>query len=128
MLVVLAVFMFINLTIQILWINLVTDQGVRSVNLTDASGFEILDSALAEELYVYYDMPPEAFGIQLVYTDKLEPERVDRKKTETLSGAHTASVSDASWVVSCREPEPSTLTSQRSVRPLLASRSVLRSV
>lgn len=34
-------------------------------------------AALAEELYVYYDMPPEAFGIQLVYTDKLEPERVE---------------------------------------------------
>lgn len=33
--------------------------------------------ALAEELYVYYDMPPEAFGIQMVYTDKLEPERVE---------------------------------------------------
>ena len=32
---------------------------------------------LAEELYVYYDMPPEAFGIQLVYTDKLEPERIE---------------------------------------------------
>jgi 5-deoxy-glucuronate isomerase len=34
-------------------------------------------AALAEELYVYYDMPPEAFGIQLVYTDKLEPERIE---------------------------------------------------
>lgn len=34
-------------------------------------------AALAEELYVYYDMPPEAFGIQMVYTDKLEPERVE---------------------------------------------------
>jgi 5-deoxy-glucuronate isomerase len=32
---------------------------------------------LAEEMYVYYDMPPEAFAIQLVYTDKLEPERVE---------------------------------------------------
>ena len=32
---------------------------------------------LAEELYVYYDMPPEVFGIQLVYTDKLEPERIE---------------------------------------------------
>jgi 5-deoxy-glucuronate isomerase len=32
---------------------------------------------LAEELYVYYDMPPEAFGIQLVYTDKVEPERIE---------------------------------------------------
>jgi 5-deoxy-D-glucuronate isomerase len=32
---------------------------------------------LAEELYVYYGMPPEAFGIQLVYTDKLEPERIE---------------------------------------------------
>ncbi len=34
-------------------------------------------SELAEELYVYYDMPPEAFGIQLVYTDRLEPERIE---------------------------------------------------
>jgi 5-deoxy-glucuronate isomerase len=34
-------------------------------------------SALAEELYVYFDMPPEAFAIQLVYTDKWEPERVE---------------------------------------------------
>lgn len=32
---------------------------------------------LAEELYVYYDMPPEAFGIQLVYTDRVEPERIE---------------------------------------------------
>ena len=32
---------------------------------------------LAEELYVYYDMPPEAFGIQLVYTDAREPERIE---------------------------------------------------
>ena len=32
---------------------------------------------LAEELYVYYYMPPEAFGIQLVYTDKLEPECIE---------------------------------------------------
>jgi len=32
---------------------------------------------LAEELYVYYDMPPEAFGIQMVYTDKMEPERIE---------------------------------------------------
>jgi 5-deoxy-glucuronate isomerase len=33
--------------------------------------------SLAEELYVYFDLPPEAFGIQLVYTDKHEPERVE---------------------------------------------------
>jgi 5-deoxy-glucuronate isomerase len=32
---------------------------------------------LAEELYVYYDMPPEAFAIQMVYTDKMEPERIE---------------------------------------------------
>jgi 5-deoxy-glucuronate isomerase len=32
---------------------------------------------LAEELYVYFDMPPEAFGLQLVYTDRNEPERVE---------------------------------------------------
>jgi 5-deoxy-glucuronate isomerase len=31
---------------------------------------------LAEELYVYFDMPPPAFGIQLVYTDAAEPELV----------------------------------------------------
>ena len=34
-------------------------------------------AALAEEMYVYYDMPPEAFAIQLVYTDKREPEYVE---------------------------------------------------
>ena len=34
-------------------------------------------AALAEEMYVYYDMPPEAFGIQMVYTDKMEPERIE---------------------------------------------------
>jgi 5-deoxy-glucuronate isomerase len=33
--------------------------------------------AIAEELYVYFDMPPEAFALQLVYTDKNEPERVE---------------------------------------------------
>ena len=33
--------------------------------------------ALAEELYVYYDMPPESFAIQMVYTDKMNPERVE---------------------------------------------------
>lgn len=32
---------------------------------------------LAEEMYVYYDMPPEAFAIQLVYSDKQEPEFVE---------------------------------------------------
>lgn len=32
------------------WINLLTAQGVKSVNLTDATGFAILDVALAEEL------------------------------------------------------------------------------
>lgn len=32
------------------WINLLTDSGVRSVNLTLASGFELLDPALAGEL------------------------------------------------------------------------------
>lgn len=32
------------------WINVVTEKGVRSVNLTTVSGFEILDGALAEEL------------------------------------------------------------------------------
>ena len=32
------------------WMNLITPTGVRSVNLTDVTGFQILDSALAEEL------------------------------------------------------------------------------
>lgn len=32
---------------------------------------------LAEEMYVYYDMPPEAFAVQLVYSDKKEPEFVE---------------------------------------------------
>ncbi len=32
------------------WINLVTKSGVRSVNLAESTGFEILDPALAEEL------------------------------------------------------------------------------
>jgi len=31
-------------------------------------------TALAEELYVYFDMPPPAFGIQLVYTRPEAPE------------------------------------------------------
>lgn len=33
-------------------------------------------AAMLEELYVYYDMPPPAFGIQLVYTNTDEPEVV----------------------------------------------------
>ncbi len=33
------------------WINLVTEKGVRSVSLADATGFEILDAALAAELH-----------------------------------------------------------------------------
>lgn len=33
--------------------------------------------ALAEELYVYFDMPPEAFALQMVYTDTHDPERVE---------------------------------------------------
>lgn len=32
------------------WINLVTEQGIKSVNLTESTGFEILDLALADEL------------------------------------------------------------------------------
>lgn len=32
------------------WINLVTEAGIKSVNLTESTGFEILDSALADEL------------------------------------------------------------------------------
>jgi len=32
------------------WINLLTDNGVRSVNLSEATGFEILDKGLADEL------------------------------------------------------------------------------
>jgi 5-deoxy-glucuronate isomerase len=31
-------------------------------------------TAMLEELYVYFDMPPPAFGIQLVYTDTERPE------------------------------------------------------
>lgn len=31
-------------------------------------------TAMLEELYVYFDMPPPAFGIQLVYTDPQSPE------------------------------------------------------
>ncbi len=33
-------------------------------------------AALLEELYVYYDMPAPAFGIQMVYTNTQEPEGV----------------------------------------------------
>jgi len=29
---------------------------------------------LAEEAYLYIEMPPPAFGVQLVYTDKSDPE------------------------------------------------------
>lgn len=32
---------------------------------------------IAEELYVYFGMPPGVFGLQLVYTDSNEPERVE---------------------------------------------------
>jgi 5-deoxy-glucuronate isomerase len=32
--------------------------------------------AMLEELYVYYDMPPPAFGVQFVYTNPEEPELV----------------------------------------------------
>jgi 5-deoxy-glucuronate isomerase len=34
-------------------------------------------AAMLEELYVYYDMPPESFGVQLVYTNPGAPERVE---------------------------------------------------
>ena len=33
-------------------------------------------AAILEELYVYYDMPPPAFGVQFVYTNPEEPEFV----------------------------------------------------
>ncbi|HKQ53637.1 MAG TPA: 5-deoxy-glucuronate isomerase [Pyrinomonadaceae bacterium] len=33
-------------------------------------------AAMLEELYVYFDMPGPAFGVQFVYTDPLEPEFV----------------------------------------------------
>ena len=33
-------------------------------------------AAILEELYVYYDMPPPAFGVQFVYTNLEEPEFV----------------------------------------------------
>jgi hypothetical protein len=36
--------------VKLPWINLVTDQGVKSVNLTNVTGFELLDKKLAEEL------------------------------------------------------------------------------
>ena len=31
-------------------------------------------AALAEEAYLYIEMPPPSFGIQLVYTNSTEPE------------------------------------------------------
>lgn len=34
-------------------------------------------ATLAEELYVYFGMPPGVFGLQMVYTDNDEPERVE---------------------------------------------------
>ncbi len=34
-------------------------------------------AALLEEMYVYYDMPAPAFGVQFVYTNPDEPERVE---------------------------------------------------
>ena len=33
-------------------------------------------TALAEEMYVYFDMPPPGFGVQLVYTKPDDPEFV----------------------------------------------------
>ena len=33
-------------------------------------------ASMLEELYVYYDMPPPAFGVQFVYTDPEQPEVV----------------------------------------------------
>jgi hypothetical protein len=35
--------------LELPWVNLLTDQGVRSYNLTDATGFEILDAKLAAD-------------------------------------------------------------------------------
>lgn len=49
------------------WINVVTKDGVRSMNLADATGFEILDKALADELN-------KALGALAEY-------RADRSKT-----------------------------------------------
>ncbi len=34
-------------------------------------------SAMLEEMYVYYDMPPQAFGVQFVYTNPDQPELVE---------------------------------------------------
>jgi 5-deoxy-glucuronate isomerase len=34
-------------------------------------------AALLEEMYVYYDMPPEAFGVQFVYTNTDRPDVVE---------------------------------------------------
>ena len=52
------------------WINLVTNNGVRSFNLANVTGFEILDKALAEEL-------SKALGALAEY-------RADRTKTVDL--------------------------------------------
>jgi len=57
-----------------------------------------------------------------------DPERVDRKKMHFPQGDQTGLLSPASWVVRRRSPVPSVPTTQRSVRPRLASRSVVRSV
>ena len=50
---------------------------VVGARATGRAGRRTSTRDLAEELYVYYDMPPEAFGIQMVYTDKIEPERIE---------------------------------------------------
>lgn len=60
---------------QMPWINLVTEKGVRSIDLSTVTGFQILDKALAEELN-------KALGALAEY-------RADRSKTVDLrfSGA-----------------------------------------
>ncbi len=57
------------------WINLVTKDGVRSLNLANSTGFQILDAALAEELN-------KALGALAEY-------RADRTKTVDLRFAGT---------------------------------------
>jgi hypothetical protein len=82
------------------WINLLTPQGVRSFNLTDCRGFEILDQALAAEL-----------GKAL---DALAEYRADRTKTVdiNLSGEGTREI-----VVAYVQEAPVWKTSYRLVLP-----------
>jgi len=53
-----------------------------------------------------------------------EPEREEMKYTDFPSGAQQGLESASGWVVNWRRPAPSEPISQRSVRPLFASKSV----